>query len=66
MAGGNASSIPGKMLCYRSQPEPMEPALALCSHIKHNIIVLEAFKTHVDVALGDMVWWWCWDNSWTQ
>lgn len=33
-----------------SQPEPMEPALALCSHIKHNIIVLEVFKT----------WGWMW------
>lgn len=54
--------IPGRMLCHRSQPEPMEPALALCSHIKHNIIVV---KTRVDVALRDVVWW-CWVNSWTR
>lgn len=29
---------------------------------------LEMFKRHVDVALGDMVWWqtqWCWVNGWT-
>lgn len=30
---------------------------------------LEFFKKHVDMALGDMVYWWtwkCWVSSWTQ